>query len=71
MAWLLSDIQAPTQPKAKLLIVTYMRSGSTFTGDMFDQSPDAFYVFEPLHGINDYNTVKDLGSLMLWNKEKM
>ena len=26
-----------------------MRSGSSLTGDILQHSPDAFYVFEPLH----------------------
>ncbi|XP_059177513.1 carbohydrate sulfotransferase 3-like isoform X2 [Physella acuta] len=32
----------------KLVIMTYMRSGSSFTGDLFQQNPEVFYVYEPL-----------------------
>ncbi|WAR01244.1 hypothetical protein MAR_007802 [Mya arenaria] len=40
----------PTPGKPKLLlIVAYLRSGSTFTSSLFTQQPDSFYVFEPLH----------------------
>ncbi|XP_052798285.1 carbohydrate sulfotransferase 1-like isoform X2 [Mya arenaria] len=40
----------PTPGKPKLLlIVAYLRSGSTFTSSLFSQQPDSFYVFEPLH----------------------
>ncbi|WAR01247.1 hypothetical protein MAR_007805 [Mya arenaria] len=38
----------PGKPKL-LLIVAYLRSGSTFTASLFSQQPDSFYVFEPLH----------------------
>ncbi|XP_046352055.2 carbohydrate sulfotransferase 5-like [Haliotis rufescens] len=39
-------------PRTNLIILTYMRSGSTLTGGMFDQHPDVFYVFEPIHSLN-------------------
>jgi len=32
-----------------VLIVTFMRSGSTFLGEMFNNHEDAFYIFEPVH----------------------
>ena len=32
----------------KLLLFTYYRGGSTFLGEMFNQNPDVFYLFEPL-----------------------
>ena len=35
----------------KVLLLTYMRSGSTFTGELFNQNPDAFYWFEPADGV--------------------
>ncbi|KAK6180895.1 hypothetical protein SNE40_008861 [Patella caerulea] len=35
-------------PEINVLLLTYMRSGSTFTADLLQQSPDVFYVFEPL-----------------------
>lgn len=30
------------------MLLTYMRSGSSLTGDILQQPEDAFYVFEPL-----------------------
>ncbi|XP_046559232.1 uncharacterized protein LOC124268237 [Haliotis rubra] len=36
-------------PRTNVIILTYMRSGSTLTGEMFSQHPDVFYVFEPMH----------------------
>ena len=57
------------------MIVTYMRSGSTFTGDLFNQNPDVFYVFEPLHAIRLYTTGQSwvLGSekLLMWKKRSL
>ena len=32
-----------------VIIVTFMRSGSTFVGEIFNNHPNAFYQFEPLH----------------------
>lgn len=34
-----------------VLIVSYMRSGSTLTGDIMQHFPGAFYVFEPFHSV--------------------
>ncbi|XP_053392797.1 carbohydrate sulfotransferase 1-like [Mercenaria mercenaria] len=34
-----------------VVIVAYMRSGSSLTGNLIQQDPDVFYVFEPLHGL--------------------
>ncbi|XP_050407511.2 carbohydrate sulfotransferase 4 [Patella vulgata] len=39
---------ANLKSKSKLLIVTYMRSGSSFTGEVLQHHPDVFYMFEPL-----------------------
>lgn len=33
----------------QILIVAYIRSGSSLTGDILQQDPDSFYVYEPLH----------------------
>jgi len=33
----------------KLIILTYMRSGSSFTGDIFQHNAKTFYVYEPLY----------------------
>merc|ERR1712168_622930 len=32
-----------------IIIVTFMRSGSTFLGEVFNNHPHSFYQFEPLH----------------------
>jgi len=34
-----------------VLILTYMRSGSTFTADILQQAPDVFYVYEPFKAV--------------------
>jgi hypothetical protein len=33
----------------QILLVAYIRSGSSLTGDILQQDPDSFYVYEPLH----------------------
>ncbi|ELT92470.1 hypothetical protein CAPTEDRAFT_196777 [Capitella teleta] len=40
---------ASVEHKKRVLMLTYMRGGSTFLGELFNQHPDAFYWFEPLH----------------------
>ena len=35
----------------KVIAVTYMRSGSTFLGEILNQNENAFYWFEPLDGV--------------------
>ncbi|ESO87741.1 hypothetical protein LOTGIDRAFT_166330 [Lottia gigantea] len=42
------------KPQKKILIVAYMRSGSTFTGSIIQSHPDVFYIFEPLHALHRY-----------------
>lgn len=32
-----------------VILASYYRSGSTFTGQIFNQNPDAFYLFEPMY----------------------
>ncbi|WAR04470.1 CHST5-like protein [Mya arenaria] len=48
-------VEPTTTPRkrgpSKVLILTYMRSGSSLTGDILQQSPGAFYVYEPIHNI--------------------
>ncbi|XP_046558332.1 carbohydrate sulfotransferase 1-like [Haliotis rubra] len=41
-----------------VVLLTYMRSGSTFTGDVIQNNPDVFYVFEPLHSIERFRKGK-------------
>ena len=45
-----ADIQLKTNFTA-IVIITYMRSGSSLTGDILQQTPGAFYVYEPLHAL--------------------
>ena len=35
----------------RVLLVTYMRGGSSVLGEAFNHNPDAFYWFEPLDGL--------------------
>ena len=37
------------KPRLNVIILTHMRSGSSFTGNMFNFHPDVFYLFEPLN----------------------
>lgn len=34
-----------------ILLSSFMRSGSSVVGDIFNRHPDVFYMFEPLHEI--------------------
>ena len=46
----LCEPNRPNQTTRKIvIIVTFMRSGSTFLGELFNVHNDAFYQFEPLH----------------------
>nr|KAG5703751.1 hypothetical protein BaRGS_009549 [Batillaria attramentaria] len=51
--------------EVKLILLTYMRSGSTFAGDLFNQHPDVFYVFEPLRPIQNQIIRKHTGAIFL------
>lgn len=42
-----------------VLLLTYMRSGSSLTGDILQQPEDAFYVFEPLKNVQRLALQKD------------
>ena len=44
----LKILSVPDPNKVKVLMVTYMRGGSSFLGELFAQNPDAYYMFEPL-----------------------
>ncbi|KAK0043309.1 carbohydrate sulfotransferase 5, partial [Biomphalaria pfeifferi] len=41
-------------PRTKVIVLSYMRSGSTFCGDLVQAHPDVFYVYEPLLYLWDY-----------------
>ena len=39
--------------KINVVLLTYMRSGSTVTGEIFRNSPDVFYFYEPLRPLHE------------------
>ena len=43
------DRQTQYTKRKAIVITTFMRSGSTFLGELFNLHPDTFYQFEPLH----------------------
>lgn len=49
--------------RRSLLIVAPARTGSSFLGDAFNQHPDVFYLFEPLHGVNPPSHSNDAKSM--------
>ena len=50
-----------TNETAKVIILTYSRSGSSFLGELFNQHPRGFYTFEPLKGL--YSALYGLGDV--------
>ena len=40
-----------TSPFKAVIVLTYMRSGSSLTGDILQHAPGAFYIYEPLHSL--------------------
>ena len=49
--------------KTKVLILTQMKTGSSFLGQLFASNPEVFYMFEPLHAFNpkeDYGIKKEI-----------
>ena len=47
---IMGRMTAPKSHKQKLIVITtFMRSGSTFVGELFNLHSDVFYQFEPLH----------------------
>ncbi|CAH1249239.1 CHST3 [Branchiostoma lanceolatum] len=52
-----------TRKRTAVIIIAPMRSGSTFVGEIFNQHPDAFYVFEPFWALENYaNKTYDITS---------
>ncbi|XP_019613959.1 PREDICTED: carbohydrate sulfotransferase 3-like [Branchiostoma belcheri] len=50
-----SALAPPTDTKrTAVIIITQMRSGSTFVGEIFNQHPGAFYIFEPLWALENH-----------------
>lgn len=43
------EVQVDRPNSTQILIVAYIRSGSSLTGDILQQDPNSFYVYEPLH----------------------
>lgn len=55
-----------TQTKRTVIaLVAYHRGGSTFTGDILNEHPDVFYLYEPLRKLWKGNTLEDLTRQML------
>ncbi|KAK7089270.1 hypothetical protein V1264_024795 [Littorina saxatilis] len=54
------DIPEIPNMKVKVIILTYMRSGSSMTGDVFNHHPEVFYVYEPLWSLQRYFTNDNL-----------
>ncbi|XP_053408734.1 carbohydrate sulfotransferase 3-like isoform X4 [Mercenaria mercenaria] len=55
----LNDTSGSTQTAPSpvlVLVLTYMRSGSSLTGDILQHSPGAFFVYEPFRAIGRRNT---------------
>lgn len=46
-----SSVTSPARARTLVVIVGYMRSGSSLTGNLLQDHPDVFYVFEPLHDL--------------------
>ena len=44
-----TTIETKVSKQKLIVITTFMRSGSTFVGELFNLHSDVFYQFEPLH----------------------
>ncbi|XP_071949464.1 carbohydrate sulfotransferase 5-like [Antedon mediterranea] len=42
----------PSNSHVKVILLGNMRTGSSYVGEIFNQNPDFFYVFEPLHAVD-------------------
>ena len=40
-----------TEPRLNVILLTFMSSGSTVVGNIFNLHPDVFYIYEPLQGL--------------------
>ena len=45
--------------RQRVLILTHHRSGSSFTGEIFNLHPDAFYMYEPLRIATDHGCTSE------------
>ena len=52
-----------------LMIFSYMRSGSTMTGEVFAENSDFFFVFEPLLSIVPYQYLSTTDVCKMRNAE--
>lgn len=48
-----------TAEVSRILLVTYFRSGSSFVGDLLQQTCSTFYSFEPLHSMSEGVRIED------------
>ena len=46
-----SPVDDSATSPVKIILYTYFRSGSSFTGEMFARDKDTFYLFEPVDGM--------------------
>ena len=46
-----SPVDDSVTSPVKIILYTYMRSGSSFTGELFARDKDTFYLFEPVDGM--------------------
>ena len=54
-----STDELPSNNKQMVLLVTYARSGSSFTSALINAHPDVFFFFEPLHTLQQM-TIKQM-----------
>lgn len=48
----LRSLQPESSPFTAVIVITYMRSGSSLTGDILQHSPGAFFLYEPLRRLS-------------------
>lgn len=53
LAYLAKEEDPLPKQKRAVIIITNHRSGSSFFGELFNQHPDAFYLFEPLFPLSN------------------
>ena len=68
----LSALEKKIKTNAKIVVVlAYMRTGSTFMGGMFHHYPGTFYLFEPIRNIFDiFDAAGDNKQLMYVSGKK-
>ncbi|KAK7092537.1 hypothetical protein V1264_008268 [Littorina saxatilis] len=48
------NVNNASKAEVNLILLTYVRSGSSFTGDLLNHHPEVFYVYEPLYPVKWY-----------------